>query len=159
MLEQITFIPERKLSLITPGPSIALISITDLGYGAVCDSQLWGAYLHLEFFDIEADDEEEGVFSYADAQSVRRFLDELSSQPITHLVIHCYAGRSRSAAVAKFAGQMFDISVADTPGYNRTVYERLRNPRPVVPALARVSHSLQPSPSVIDRLLALFTGK
>jgi len=87
--------------------------------------------LALEFDDVEGYVGSDGfsVFDHRQAKQVVAFIQGLNG---ADLVVHCQAGMSRSAAVAKFAadhmGYQLDLSkpcIGTTAYYNRHVYGTL----------------------------------
>lgn len=143
---QVSYVSESAAMLLTPRQCAAMVSITEPGREAPLPwPEVWGALLRVEFADAEYDEhmlarmeargkafdaESKGFPCRRDAEVIRAFLTRLAGDPrITELVVHCHAGQRRSAAVAKFASEMFGASFDHRyEGYNRTVYALLKNP-------------------------------
>lgn len=47
-------------------------------------------------------------------------------QNVDTMLIHCFAGKSRSAAVGKFAAELYGVPEPECPYYNTWVYGILR---------------------------------
>jgi len=119
----------------------AIISITDPGAPPAELHPGWPAILRIEFGDLEYDrhtiaywgaswQSVEGVFRAAHAQDIIRFVERVESDPdIDHLVIHCHAGKSRSAAIATWVAARHAIPPAlSWSGRNQTVLDVLEEP-------------------------------
>jgi hypothetical protein len=110
---------------------MALISLNDPELKPEIDYARWKYCLRLRFNDVRT--AEEGVvFSSKMAISVFEFANTLPKE-VTFLVVHCFQGISRSAAVVKFLSKfifpecynsLFDV---DYLYYNKLVYNRLCN--------------------------------
>ncbi len=84
--------------------------------------------LTLFFDDIERPVEGAQLFSEEQAGKALRFLLE-NRDRVDTLVIHCYAGESRSRAVAMFAADRLGMDLEDTErssNFNRHVYKTLQ---------------------------------
>lgn len=85
---------------------IALISIQDYDTKDMPFSYKVGgplkAVLQLNYADIDtaSTDSDKKLFSDTDAESIKRFINSIKDFDIEKLIIHCYMGQSRSAAVA-----------------------------------------------------------
>lgn len=138
MLTRISFMPQARVLALDPFPSTVVISITDSSPYAVRPT-LAGFLdvLRLEFVDVaeeqfcvaagawppEPTSEEHEKFSgllgeriptLSDAIAIRAFLDKHHNKPEpVAVVVHCFAGASRSAAVAKWAGTVYDVPIDD----------------------------------------------
>lgn len=85
---------------------------------------------------------------------MRQFILGLRSMPqIETLIVHCHAGKSRSATVAKFAAELFSLPFDRAyDGYNTTVYELLHNPNKYIafyPWRIASTHSSQDSGKLV----------
>jgi len=93
--------------------------------------KLWFNGLQLKFDDVDEDSPNEGLYliSNIQADKVVNFLQEIHiSKKEINLIVHCFAGVSRSAAVAKFTNDIFDLKFTNytsVPLHNRKVYEQL----------------------------------
>jgi rhodanese-related sulfurtransferase len=133
MITKIDFIPQRIAERLKPLPNWALISITDpdddgcIGGGPATLKRGWKYLLRLRFGDVD-DTSNSYAFHDGHAQSIVDFLTKLPDTVDT-LIVHCHAGISRSAAVAKFAADFFDVEDFNHGYtlYNKLVYRILRN--------------------------------
>ncbi|WP_323025768.1 hypothetical protein [Castellaniella sp.] len=76
------------------------------------------------------DPDAKGFPSERSVGPIRAFLiDVHHRQDIHALVVHCHAGRRRSAAVARYAAELFNCPLGQPcDEWNRVVYELLLNP-------------------------------
>ena len=128
MIRSVDFVPRAEMERLTPASHIAVISIN--GWLAI-PPQLIGfeRVLRLEFEDVRTPGTR-GAFSADHAGAVVAFVDALHSdaQPVD-LVVHCKAGVSRSAAVARFIADDTGCSFAKRAlahGANPLVLDTLR---------------------------------
>lgn len=114
---------------IVPTKNMALISLNDPELKPEVDYSLWKHCLRLRFNDV-SHAEDGVVFSSNMATSVFEFVAELPKE-VSLLVIHCFQGISRSAAVVKFLSryifpqcfnQRFDT---EYDHFNKLVYDKL----------------------------------
>jgi hypothetical protein len=92
----------------------------------------WHDILVLRFFDVRREIEKAPGFTPAHAESVLIFLERVAPA-ISVLLIHCTAGVSRSAGIAKFVSEKYGVPVFDnfnpvetsTMYYNPRVYQIL----------------------------------
>jgi predicted protein tyrosine phosphatase len=143
MLKEVSFVSEREAIELPPRIDTAMISITDSGRVAKLKDR-WGVLLRVDFPDITYDEKllrEYGnilspkwAITDVEASQMRQFILALRFMPqIETLIVHCHAGKSRSAAAAKFAAEMFGLPFDHAyDGYNTTVYELLHNPNKYV---------------------------
>jgi len=126
-LQHISFISRSDAQHHEGNPNAAIISIYDTEDGPVFLSQNWGGILKLIFHDVNPDDCQgnEILFSGKHANDVINFMDDLPEN-INEIVVHCFRGISRSAAVAKAISDAYKL---DFPGdycrYNAHVYRVL----------------------------------
>lgn len=108
-----------------------LISISDTWREQNEMYKLWlgnkcheNAGLFLKFNDIPGI---ESGFSYLDANKIIRFSEE-SMRKNKNIIVHCYVGISRSAAVAKFINEYHNLNIESLDDYrlhNRWIYYTL----------------------------------
>lgn len=140
-LKNVQFMPRVQASVIIPSRNHGMISISCPSDPAELN-QLWTRerLLRLQFHD--ADDEGNinlmlgqkvmgtigaKLFSQSDAKQVIEFAENLKNQVDT-IFVHCDAGISRSAAVAKFIAEMYSLRFPESYMlYNKYVYRVLRN--------------------------------
>lgn len=85
----------------------------------------WEYKLYLVFHDLDKAYEGLIIFNDEHARQILDFLEEVKDCNI--VVVHCDAGVSRSAAVAKFIAEKFNLYFDDKYSiYNRLVYSTLK---------------------------------
>lgn len=94
-----------------------LISITEPGEADVIPCVPLRAVLRLKFHDVDvsASENSDSAFTLFDVQMARQienFVDQFSEA--SHIIVHCHAGISRSAAVALYLGDKLQIPVFNT---------------------------------------------
>ena len=141
---RVTYVSEATAVALRPTPASAMVSITEPGRQAEL-LEGWGALLRVHFRDAEYDHKmiqevraagkrfdptRMGFPDRRSAEQIRAFLTDVAQRPgISELVVHCHAGQRRSAAVARYAADLFGADFDRTyDGYNRTVYSLLTNP-------------------------------
>ena len=127
-MPEITFLSAVEASKVeTPSNVISIGSPGDW-YAFACDHK---RVLRLEFDDVEGFVGSDGfqVFNHLDAKKIHEFVTQCGDESI---IVHCQAGMSRSAAVAKFLadklGYTLNLSkpcIGHTQFYNRHVYGTL----------------------------------
>lgn len=144
-MKRIRFVSEAVALTIAPSHGAAMVSITEPGRDAPLAGDGWGALLRVRFADAEYDGamieslrargkafsaDAKGFPSATTSRRVVAFLEALRGRDdIAELIVHCHAGQRRSAAVAKFASEMFPAAICpDCTGFNKTVYMLLKNP-------------------------------
>lgn len=149
---------EQQVREIVPGSYQALISITEPGR-LINHAPGWGSVLKVQFLDSTYDEDEiranwnmrrlhfAGCIRAVHATEILRFLEDAHKDlKISELLVHCWAGQSRSAAVARFAAERYGARLdRDTSRYNTTVYKLLQNPdcyEPLLAATEPASHGL-----------------
>jgi hypothetical protein len=133
------FIPEAVAMRVAPAPNMAMISISDFEYDPSNIMKVglprmaaltpgWQNLLRLNFHDIDVPNGDFIMFNALHARAVITFLKGLDVEKIDTVIVHCFAGISRSAAVAKFVADFFDIEIFnhDYPLYNKRVYATLK---------------------------------
>ena len=123
-LEKVIF-TDRKSAERAPGqPNWHVVSISGGGQEYPTLSEGWGDVLYLYFEDTD-DIENEFAFNDAHAQRVAEFVDQ-SVTKCDGVLVHCHAGISRSAAVAKWIAERYGLPFDHRYYlYNRLVYQRL----------------------------------
>jgi predicted protein tyrosine phosphatase len=171
MIEQVTFLSEPAALLLEPSTDAALISITEPNREArLQNHERWGDLLRVRFVDAEYDAEmlarlhaagdtfdpvAKGFPSAGPSWEIRQFLDRLKSHPeIVHLFVHCKAGKRRSAAVAKYASELYGLENDQEWGdYNQTVYALLCNPE--IYSMARGDAESNGFGHILKRLMSI----
>ena len=113
-----------------PRPRCAIISITGFNpYDVPNQAQLqpdWGEVLRLEFDDVSIRGDHLHGITPNQAGQVIEFLNAVQHK-VDKVVVHCVAGVSRSAGVAKFIAERYGLDFDHGYGlYNRLVYDTLK---------------------------------
>lgn len=107
----------------------AVISIQDTAYGGFGFELKQNAYcrevLTLYFDDIEQPQHRAKLMTKAQADEIIRFI-ETHRNDVDTLLIHCFAGISRSKAVEHFAREMLGLPQVNDDYYNAHVYDLLK---------------------------------
>lgn len=105
----------------------ALISITTPGFpDAILSPHIWPTVLRLKFHDYTHDDGVHKVITAVQATEILKFLSNIQKDT-EELIVHCEAGVSRSASVAKFVAEIYNLDFDQTYNrHNRYVYSMLR---------------------------------
>jgi predicted protein tyrosine phosphatase len=132
MINKIAFISEYQATQTKPGDNDVMISITDghdadLEYGWNEGDNLLRVCFH------DYDGTEDWIsdkyyipFDDTRANTIREFIENYHSSNKQHsLIVHCFAGVSRSAAIAKYASDITGVNITPHPNYNRRVYSML----------------------------------
>ena len=98
---QIEFFSLVEAEQIQPRSDSALISLLDPDVDNAIDYDKWENKIISRFEDVEEKEAGRKVFTRKKAKEIIDFTTNLSPD-IRYLVIHCYAGISRSGAVTKF---------------------------------------------------------
>lgn len=94
------FVPQWVAEQIEPHRHIAMISLRQPGDDVPLKN--WNTILRIECDDVW-DPTEGKIFNEGHARDVIEFLEPLSMfSPVYQVIVHCKAGVSRSAAVARF---------------------------------------------------------
>jgi predicted protein tyrosine phosphatase len=109
----------------------AVISITDFAYtehGSQAKlKEGWFDILRLEFDDITAPQEPYVLFSAQQAREIIEFVQRCNDEKLEGILVHCRAGISRSAAVAKWVSDKYNLAFPENyDQYNLHVYQVLR---------------------------------
>lgn len=138
-ISHVRFMSQQEAQQLTPKPEDAMISITNPGETAPLNGR-WSRLLAVRCADAEYD--ESTIRSYgrmwplsslgfpdkSHALAIRSFLNQLPPSTTT-VFVHCGAGVSRSAAVAKYVCKQYGLEF--DPSYdrfNRTLFRLLINP-------------------------------
>ncbi len=115
-----------------PGrPDWVVVSIRDPGKPPAALSPHWGAVLQLAFHDKDDEvlAEQTGLWQLFSEQQAHQCLDFVRKHQSTArgLLVHCFAGASRSPAVARALAHMLEVPCgADWAKGNPLVAERMR---------------------------------
>ena len=144
MINSIKFAPTREIKKINPSQDTALISIhdSDLGIDATIPDTGWGFLSHIGIEDAAYSIEEiqqygtnfwtyfDGCANKRDALQILLFFKQIESNDnIAHIIVQSPAGRSRSAAIAKFYAERNHLVLdGDISRANSLIYQLLQNP-------------------------------
>jgi predicted protein tyrosine phosphatase len=125
-LKEIIYVSRREAECKDGKPDWALISISDPFHYPVSLRSGWHSVLRLEFSDIEQPSKPRVLFSVEDARRVMEFVQQVDAAGCEGLLVHCKAGVSRSAAIAKWVVERYGLATEYTfDGYNRHVFKML----------------------------------
>lgn len=128
MLNKVVFLGRGVCETIGPWPDWAVISVTDpiSAFGEAKLKNGWHAVLRLEFHDAEADDADSFVLmTQKDAHDIVEFVRE-AAPAIEGILVRCNSGISRSAAIAKWIADEYNIPFDSSYNqYNKHVYQLL----------------------------------
>ena len=118
--------PQAVACALAARPDWAVISITCVGDAPAPLQPGWGALLRVAFDDVDvATAGDARLFGPAHAAAILTFADQVAPT-VKGILVHCHAGISRSAAVAKFLAERLDAAFPDKYAvYNRRVYSTL----------------------------------
>lgn len=126
MITEVGFM-SRPLAMTTgPWGKAGIISITSEKSDRVRLMKGWRRVLRLHFHDIERPEPGRIAFDESHADAILDWLEKVEGRLET-IHVHCNAGKHRSAAVAMFIVERYDVSGFDRnyPLYNKRVYRVL----------------------------------
>ena len=109
MIREVGFLSQAGAEAMRPLPREGIISNTGSGYPKARLRRGWSRVLRLVFDDIEKPIFGAAHFDKDHAEEILRWLDEVEGK-VDKVFVHCHGGRSRSAAVAKFIAEKYDLS-------------------------------------------------
>lgn len=141
MLTRVSFFSLQHMLTLEPSPLAVVISVTDSSPRAARPAlQGYRDALRLEFVDVAEEHVNVAVGSWpaeptlqeheelsglrgerlpalSDAVAIRSFLDAHHGTPEpVEVLVHCFAGASRSAAIASWAAEHYDLPLVDVAG-------------------------------------------
>ena len=127
MIQEVTFLSQAGAEAMRSLPREGIISITGSGYPQARLRRGWSRVLRLVFDDVEKPVFEAAHFDKDHAEEILRWLDKVEGK-VDKVFVHCHAGRSRSAAVAKFIAEKYDLSggIRVYEEHNRRVHRILK---------------------------------
>lgn len=106
----------------------AVISISEPDCYPANLKEGWRGILRLEFHDIDRHEEPYVLFSEQQARDIISFVSRCQAGEAKGIVVHCKAGISRSAAVAKWIADRYGLTFPEGYSlYNKHVYRVLRD--------------------------------
>jgi predicted protein tyrosine phosphatase len=126
MIRNVIFVSQAVACDLSPDDRLAVVSITEPGFGPAPLQPGWRDVLRLSFHDVDAAVDGYLLFTEAQADALIDWLTAASAR-VDGIVVHCVAGISRSAAVAKFVADRYAVDGFDHSyfRYNRHVYRVL----------------------------------
>ena len=135
MLSRVVFMGRGDAEDAVADPKWAVISIATPGRPAADLQEGWHAVLQLSFKDVESGFNPEmpnfqnkaHAFTDEQARAIWTFMEERAPH-IEGLLVHCHAGVSRSAAVAKAVAEGYELAFpAEYDSYNKFVFGKLKD--------------------------------
>lgn len=128
MLKQVQFCSRKDIEAMPARHNWAVISITEpvSAFGPARLREGWQLVLRLEFHDIDVDEEPYVMMTEEMAKHIVDFVRDMA-QEVEGFLVHCNAGVSRSAAVAMWIAEEFDLPFNRSYQlHNKHVYKMLR---------------------------------
>lgn len=126
-LQTVLFCSQKVAQDRQPWNGFAIISITNSGDAPANLKEGWAQVLRLEFDDIDTAEEPFALFSEQHARCVIQFVCQCHKKEIEGILVHCTAGVSRSAAVAKWIADRYQLPFNEKYMlYNKHVHKVLR---------------------------------
>jgi len=113
MIKEVRFLSHSLAVLMAPYGREGIISITSPGRGQAKLRRGWRRVLRLQFNDIEKASPGRVLFHEDHAVAILGWLEKVEDH-LDAIYVHCQAGKHRSAAVAKFIAERYNLS-----GFNR----------------------------------------
>jgi predicted protein tyrosine phosphatase len=126
MIRNVIFVSQAVACGLSPDERLAVVSVTEPGFGPALLQPGWRDVLRLSFHDVDAAVDGYLIFAEAQADALIDWLTAVEDR-VDGIVVHCVAGISRSAAVAKFVADRYTVVGFDHSylRYNRLVYRVL----------------------------------
>lgn len=169
---EVIFISHREAEALQPEPGVAMVSITDPGKPPALLGA-WDQVYRDSFFDggysedaihIHKDEFRMRYCSYIDSEqatNLKAFIDQLVMSGAQKIYVHCYFGRSRSGAVAKYLADHHGFeSNKKIESPNMTVYRLLCEPTRYEPLIQQYESMAEESnhekqPTLAQRMMEL----
>ena len=131
---KVMFVGRNSVENCGPWPTFAVVSMgePDAVEGLPKIQPGWHSVLQLSFHDITENTQDvEGKFTLmadADAKAIVNFVREVALAPnVEGIIVHCRAGISRSAAVAKWICEQYSVPFnTDYDQFNPYVYRLMK---------------------------------
>lgn len=126
MIREVHFLSRSQAVTMAPYGREGIISITSPGEGRARLRRGWRRVLRLQFHDIERATPDRVPFGDEHADAIFEWLEK-ADEHLDTLYVHCQAGKHRSAAVAKFIAERYDLpgGVRIYGDHNQQVYRNL----------------------------------
>ncbi len=130
MISVVSFVDQTTAEDMVPEPDWAMVSITGVSFFTVDNgAELhpnWAEVLRLKFDDVLSRYDHFYPITEDQAGQIITFLDTVQDR-VEKVVVHCLAGVSRSAGVAKFVAERYGLEFDHGYDlYNRLVYDTLK---------------------------------
>ena len=126
-LQKVIYTGQQSAEEIQGLDDWAVISITEPDWYQAKLKEGWHDILRLEFHDIDQYEEPYVLFGEQQARDIIQFVRNCHAGGVNGIVVHCKAGISRSAAVAKWIAGNYNMAFPDGYSlYNKHVYRVLR---------------------------------
>jgi hypothetical protein len=109
MIREVHFLSRSQAMTMAPYGREGIISITSPGEGRANLRKGWRRVLRLQFHDILRATPKRTLFGDEHADAIFEWLGKVDEH-LDALYVHCQAGKHRSAAVAKFIAERYDLS-------------------------------------------------
>ena len=130
MILEVSFVDQTTAEDMVPEPDWAMISITGVSFFTVDNgAELhpnWAEVLRLKFDDVLSRYDHFYPITEDQAAQIIAFLDTVQDR-VEKVVVHCLAGVSRSAGVAKFIAERYALEFDQAyDRYNELVFNTLK---------------------------------
>ena len=126
-LKTVLFCSQKDAQARAAWPNWAVISVTSASTYPASLHDGWAYVLRLEFDDIDMPEEPFTMFSEQQARDVIEFAKMCHGEGVEGILVHCHAGVSRSAAIAKWIADRYQLPFPNKYMlYNKHVHTTLR---------------------------------
>ena len=108
MIREVEFMSQARAEHFKPLAREAIISITGSGFPGAKLRKGWTRVLRMVFDDVERPGYGAIPFDTDHAEVILGWLDAVQDK-VDRIFVHCHAGKNRSAAVAKFIAETYDL--------------------------------------------------
>jgi predicted protein tyrosine phosphatase len=109
MIREVHFLLRSQAVTMAPYGREGIISITSSGEGRANLKKGWRRVLRIQFHDILRTTPKRNLFGDEHADTIFEWLRKVD-ESLAILYVHCQAEKHRSAAVAKFIAERYDLS-------------------------------------------------
>lgn len=126
MVKEVVFMSKKNAELEPSRANWAVISIYDYFQEPPVLQAGWHDILRLQFLDEDMGIPGLEAFTPEQAALVVDFINRMAPQ-VEGILVHCHKGVSRSAAVAKYISQRYQLVLPEgTERYNTKVFQKLQ---------------------------------